>query len=334
MWYPLFKKILFCLDPEVSHHLTLHSLQLIEKMGLARFFPAPIAAPRDVMGLHFPNPVGLAAGLDKNGDYIDALAMLGFGFIEVGSVTPKPQSGNPKPRLFRLTNEEALINRMGFNNKGVDYLVERLKQTKYQGILGINIGKNRDTPLENALDDYCFVLRRVQPYASYVTINLSSPNTEKLRDLQHGVLLRQLLQELKKEQAAFYNQQKKYVPLIVKISPDLIGNELTEMVDIFLETKIDGVIATNTTLSRSGIEHAALSKETGGLSGKPLTARSTEIIQQLHGLLQNKIPIIGCGGIMNAQDAKEKIAAGASLLQLYSGLIYKGPQLVRELLVN
>lgn len=331
MWYSIIRKILFCFDPETAHYLTLAGLQFAEKLGCARFVKRSISVPRDIMGLHFPNPIGLAAGLDKNGDYIDALAMLGFGFIEIGSITPKPQPGNPKPRLFRLTNDEAIINRMGFNNKGVDYLIERLKQTKYKGILGINIGKNRDTPLEKALEDYLFVLRRVQPYASYVTINISSPNTEKLRELQQGELLRQLLQELKKEQIVFFNKQKKYVPLVVKIAPDFIGNELAEMAEIFLETKIDGVIATNTTLSRSGVEYSAFGQEAGGLSGKPLTALSTEIIKQLHKRLENKIPIIGCGGIMNANDAKEKLAAGASLLQLYTGLIYQGPGLLASI---
>lgn len=332
MYYQYINKILFYFDPETIHYLTLNALRIAEKIGLSRFFPKRISAPCEVMGLHFPNPVGLAAGLDKNGDYIDALATLGFGFIEVGSITPRPQPGNLKPRLFRLPEQTAIINRMGFNNQGVHYLVERLKQTKYQGILGINIGKNRDTPLEKALDDYLFVLKRVQPFASYVTINISSPNTENLRDLQHGEMLRHLLRGLKQEQATFFADSKKYVPLVVKISPDLTTIELSEMAGIFLETKIDGVIATNTTLSREGVEDSLLANETGGLSGQPLTKRSTEIIKQLHGILQDEIPIIGAGGIMNANDAKEKMQAGARLVQLYSGLIYAGPGLIRDIL--
>lgn len=329
--YSYIKKILFSLDPEIAHEFTLQSLRLLTLLGIDKLCKPMVSKPCEVMGLRFSNPLGLAAGLDKNGDFIDALAALGFGFIEIGSITPKPQSGNPKPRLFRLVKEQAIINRMGFNNKGVDYLIERLKKTKYQGILGINIGKNRDTPIENALDDYLFVLQRVLPYASYVTINLSSPNTEKLRDLQHGELLRSLLKNLKLAQAEYMLQHKKYVPLVVKISPDLTQAELAEMAEIFLSEKVDGVIATNTTLSRLGVENSSFVKESGGLSGKPLFTHSTQIIKQLNELLQNKIPIIGCGGIFSPEDAKEKVAAGASLIQLYTGLIYQGPDLIRSI---
>lgn len=325
--YSLLKKILFCFDPERAHHLTLEALQLAEKLGFSRLIKPDYSHPMKVMSLDFPHPIGLAAGLDKNGDYIDALAMLGFGFIEVGSITLKPQPGNPKPRLIRLEKESAIINRMGFNNKGVDYMIERLKNTKYRGILGINIGKNKDTPLDNAVEEYVTVQRQVQPYASYVTINISSPNTEKLRDLQHGDMLKILLNALKQEQATFFAATKKYVPLVVKISPDLSQDELRDMANIFLDTKIDGIIATNTTLNRFDLNI----QESGGLSGKPLTHLSTDVIKKLNQLLQGRIPIIGCGGIMTANDGKEKLAVGASLLQIYTGLIYQGPGLVKAL---
>ncbi len=331
MCYALIRKILFCLPPELAHDFTLKSLRLAEKLHLTRFLPSPHFSPLEMMGLKFPNFVGLAAGLDKNGEYIDALAALGFGFIEVGTVTPRPQPGNLKPRLFRLPEHEAIINRMGFNNKGVDYLVEQLKKTKFKGILGINIGKNKDTTLENAVKDYIYSLRRVIPFASYITINVSSPNTENLRQLQHGELLQNLLRTLKAEQALFFKNNNKYVPLVVKISPDLTPDELAQMCTIFLNEKIDGVIATNTTIHRDGVESSSFAVETGGLSGKPLMMRSTEIIKQLHVLLSNKIPIISCGGILSAEDAREKIAAGASAVQIYTGLIYKGPVLIREI---
>ncbi len=325
--YSLIKKILFQMDPETAHAITLKTLRFAHALGVTRFFPTVPSLPCKVMGLHFPNPVGLAAGLDKNGEYIDALATLGFGFIEVGTVTPKPQSGNPKPRLFRLPEQEAIINRLGFNNRGVDYLVERLKRTRFNGILGVNIGKNKNTPLEHALSDYLYGFQRVASYASYVTINISSPNTENLRSLQHGELLQSLLRTLKNAQSL----QKKYVPLVVKIAPDLTENELQNIAEILLAEKIDGVIATNTTLSREGVENLPYANEVGGLSGKPLFSRATKIIQQLYPLLKNKIPIIGCGGILSAQDAQAKFSAGAELIQVYTGLIYRGPGLVKEL---
>lgn len=330
MYYSLLKKILFRIDPEKSHHMALKGLQFAQSLRILKEFCPVISAPREVMGLQFLNPVGLAAGLDKNGDYIDALAALGFGFIEVGTVTRHSQVGNPKPRLFRLVEQEAIINRMGFNNKGVDYLIGRLKHTRYTEILGINIGKSRDTPVENAIEDYLYLFRRVVPYASYITINVSSPNTEGLRGLQHGELLRSLLQALKKEQALHHDLQKKYVPLVVKIAPDLTEAELEASAKIFLEENIDGVIATNTTLSREGVESSVFAKEAGGLSGKPLRSKSTEVIKQLRRVLTDKIPIIGCGGIFSGEDAEEKILAGASLVQLYSGFIYQGPGLINE----
>lgn len=324
--YSFLRQLLFLLPPETAHSVVLNGLSSAHRLGLTNFFPKK-SNPVSVMGLNFPNRVGLAAGLDKNGDHIEALAALGFGFIEIGSVTPKPQDGNPTPRLFRLVKEEALINRLGFNNKGLDYVVERLKQTAFKGILGVNIGKNRDTATENALDDYLLGFRGVAPYASYVTINISSPNTPALRDLQHGDLLRVLLKTLKQEQAL----QKKYVPLVVKIAPDLSVAELENIADILLSEKIDGVIATNTTVERSGVAGSVFANEAGGLSGKPLFAQSTLVVKELRKLLQDKIPIIGCGGIMSGQDAADKFAAGAELVQVYTGLIYRGPGLIGEI---
>lgn len=326
MYYSLLKKLLFQLDPETSHDLTLQALNIAHALKLTKLFSQK-NSPCEVMGLQFPNRVGLAAGLDKNGDYIDALAALGFGFIEIGTIVPKPQEGNPKPRLFRLVEQEAIINRMGFNSKGVDYLVQKLQHIKFNGILGINIGKNRDTPNEKALDDYLLCFKRVAAYASYITINISSPNTQGLRDLQHGDALTQLLRALKQEQAA----QKKYVPLVVKISPDLTQQELRDTAEIIVTEKMDGVIATNTTLKRDGVEDSPFAKETGGLSGKPLTVLNTTVIKELREVLQDKIPIIGCGGIFSAQDAQEKFSTGAKLIQVYSGLIYRGPGLIAEL---
>ncbi len=310
MFYCLIRSLLFCLPPEVAHHLTLVALKLWP------FHVKQMSRPKRVFGLEFPNAVGLAAGLDKNGDYIDALARLGFGFIEVGTVTPKPQIGNPKPRLFRLPKEQALINRMGFNNRGIDYLVERVKASQYRGILGINIGKNATTPLEKAPQDYVICFQKAAPYASYITINISSPNTQGLRSLQHGEFLENLLRALKAEQA----KQAKYVPLIVKIAPDLTDDEVHELAQAFLKFKIDGVIASNTTIL----------PEKGGLSGSPLTQKSTEILRLFHQELQGKIPLIAAGGIMNSEDAAAKFAAGADLIQLYTGLIYAGPSLIAQ----
>ncbi len=277
-------------------------------------------SPRRVMGLDFPNPVGLAAGLDKNGDYIDALAALGFGFIEVGTVTPRPQPGNPRPRLFRLPEARAIINRMGFNNNGVDYLLARVRQARYRGVLGINIGKNADTPVERAADDYLIGLRKVYTAASYVTVNISSPNTANLRSLQEGAALTALLGRLKQEQQ----------PLAVKIAPDLGAEAVAEMAAVICESGIDAVIATNTTLAREAVAQLPHGGETGGLSGAPLTRRATEVVSELHAVLRDTVPIIAAGGIMDGADALAKLRAGASLVQVYSGLIYRGPALVRE----
>ncbi|MCD6039325.1 MAG: pyrD [Gammaproteobacteria bacterium] len=332
MCYSLIRKILFCLSPEQAHFFTLTTLGLAEKLRMTKLLPSPLGSPLDVMGLKFPNAVGLAAGLDKNGEYIDALAALGFGFIEVGTVTPRPQPGNLLPRLFRLPKYEALINRMGFNNKGVDYLLEQLKKTRFTGILGINIGKNKETTIENAAQDYLYMMRKVIPFASYIAINISSPNTENLRQLQQGDLLQNLLRTLKAEQVFFFENNNKYVPLVVKISPDLTKDELMQMCDIFLAEKIDGIIATNTTVHRDGIELSPLAAEMGGLSGMPLMRRSTGIIKELQLLLKSSIPIIGCGGILSAEDAREKMDSGATLVQIYTGLIYQGPKLLRDII--
>ena len=300
-------------------------------MGLTKLIYPSFSQPRTIMGLTFPNPVGLAAGLDKNGDYIDALGALGFGFIEIGTVTPKPQIGNPKPRLFRLTEQEAIINRMGFNNKGIEHVVSRLEKTKYKGILGINIGKNKDTPLEKAIDDYLTGFRAFWKFASYITINISSPNTPGLRDLQQDDLLKSLLCVLKQEQQSVLLNHKKYVPLVVKIAPDISEEELHSIAAVLLKEKVDGVIATNTTIQREGVENSPYAKEAGGLSGKPLLTRSTQVISHLNAVLQDQIPIIASGGVMDEQAAQQKYAAGAKLLQVYSGFIYSGPGIVKRL---
>jgi dihydroorotate dehydrogenase len=329
--YPLLKKILFTLDPEQAHYAALRSLQMANCTGLTKLLYPSFSQPRTVMGLAFPNPIGLAAGLDKNGEYIDALSALGFGFIEIGTITPKPQFGNPKPRLFRLAEQEAIINRMGFNNKGIEYVVNQLEKTTYRGILGINIGKNKDTPLEQAIDDYVTGFRAFWKFASYITVNISSPNTPGLRDLQQDDLLKNLLCVLKQEQQSVLLNHKKYVPIVVKISPDLSEQEIHSIGSVLLKEKIDGVIATNTTIQREGVENSPYAKEAGGLSGKPLFKRSNRVISQLHGVLQDHIPIIASGGIMDERAAKEEYAAGAKLLQVYSGFIYSGPRLIKRL---
>jgi dihydroorotate dehydrogenase len=282
------------------------------------------------MGLDFPNPIGLAAGLDKNGEYINALATFGFGFIEIGTVTPRPQSGNLKPRLFRITQANAIINRLGFNNDGVDTVVQNIEKANYQGILGINIGKNYDTPMEKACDDYLECMRKVYCYASYIVINISSPNTPNLRALQNTEELDHLLSTLKSEQIKLTKDYGKYTPLVVKVAPDLDFTQVASIATLLIKHKIDGVIATNSTLSRGEVENLPNSKESGGLSGSPLTKTATNIIRQLHAVLQDAIPIIGVGGIMCASDAQEKIDAGASLIQIYTGLVYQGPELVRD----
>lgn len=331
-FYPMIKPLLFQLDAELAHDLTLNTLKLAEKSGVLSLYPnAPVCAKRELMGLNFQNPIGLAAGLDKNGAVIDAMAKLGFGFIEVGTVTPRPQPGNPKPRLFRLQQAQGIINRFGFNNLGVDNLVNNVKVAKYSNILGINIGKNFDTPNERAVDDYLVCMQKVYAHASYITVNISSPNTKNLRDLQQKEALSNLLASLKLEQTKLAEQHGKYVPLTLKIAPDLSHEQVIEIADLLMQHQIDGVIATNTTLNRDAVKGLQHSEETGGLSGVPVRDQSTKVIQQLSKQLQGALPIIGVGGILSGADAAEKMAAGASLVQVYSGLIYKGPKLVHEI---
>jgi len=329
--YSLLRSVLFRLDPETAHHLTLGGLNAMRSLGLGGITAQhPGADPRTVMGLNFPNPVGLAAGLDKNGDCIDGLAALGFGFIEIGTVTPLPQSGNPKPRLFRLPQAGAIINRMGFNNDGVDKLIENVRRADYRGILGINIGKNAVTPIEKAADDYLICLRKVYAHASYITVNISSPNTKNLRQLQGTDALNDLLTRLKAEQQILADKHGKYVPIALKIAPDMEDGQIAQIAKLLVQHRIDGVIATNTTLSRQGVERLPHGAESGGLSGAPLREKSTAVVRQLAAELQDAVPIIGVGGILNGTDAAEKIRSGASLVQLYSGLIYRGPELVKE----
>lgn len=327
--YHHIRDLLFYLDPEASHELSLDILGAAERMKLLGLFSPKVAAdPVDVMGLRFSNPVGLAAGLDKNGDYFNALGTLGFGFVEIGTITPKPQPGNPQPRLFRIPEAQAIINRMGFNNKGVDHLVEQVKKRRYQGILGINIGKNAATPVENAADDYLICLRKVYAHADYVTVNISSPNTPGLRNLQFGESLNRLLEVLKTEQGLLAKAEGRYVPIAVKIAPDMDEADIAQVAGVLIQQGMDGVIATNTTLSRVGVEHYETSQESGGLSGLPVRDKSTWVVKTLHGYLGGKIPIIGVGGISDAASAADKIRAGASLVQIYSGFIYEGPALI------
>ena len=329
--YRLLRSALFRLDPETAHHLTLAGLKASYSLGLSSIIsPRPPDNPRTVMGLTFPNPVGLAAGLDKNGDCIDGLAALGFGFIEIGTVTPLPQPGNPKPRLFRLPQANAIINRMGFNNHGVNKLIENVRHAKYQGILGINIGKNATTPIEKAADDYLICLRKVYAFASYIIVNISSPNTRNLRQLQDEDALNDLLIQLKAEQKKLADTHGKYVPIALKIAPDLETEQIVQIARLLVQHRIDGVIATNTTLSREGVANLPHGTETGGLSGSPVRDKSTAVIRQLAAELKGALPIIGVGGILSGADAAEKITAGASLVQIYSGLVYRGPALISE----
>ena len=329
--YPLLRHTLFKLPPETAHHLTLSSLNALYRLGLCSLVsPAIPDDERTVMGLNFPNPVGLAAGLDKNGVCIDGLASLGFGFIEIGTITPLPQPGNPRPRLFRLPEASAIINRMGFNNEGVDVLIEHVKRANYRGILGINIGKNAATPIENAASDYLACLNRVYAHASYITVNISSPNTRNLRQLQDEAALNDLLIKLKTEQEMLADKHSRYVPIALKIAPDMEDAQIAQIASLLMRHRIDGVIATNTTLSREGVEHLTHGNEAGGLSGAPVRDKSTAVIRKLASHLLGALPIIGAGGILSGADAAEKISAGASLVQLYSGLIYRGPTLVSE----
>jgi dihydroorotate dehydrogenase len=329
--YPLLRPWLFRLEPETAHEWTLRSLRWAERLGLSRCLAAPpVSDPVDVMGLRFANRVGLAAGLDKNGECIDGLAALGFGFLEIGTVTPRPQPGNPQPRLFRLPQAEAIINRMGFNNHGVEHLLRQVRAARYRGVLGINLGKNFDTPLERAAEDYLAGLRQVYALASYVTVNISSPNTRDLRRLQGEAELAALLAALKAEQGALAAAHGRYVPLVVKIAPDLSAQEIDAIGGLLLAQGIDGVIATNTTVGREGVASLPQGEETGGLSGAPLLQQSTAVVRRLAQATQGRLPIIAAGGILSGRDAQAKLEAGASLVQLYSGLIYRGPALVVE----
>lgn len=330
--YALAKPFLFQLDAENAHDLTLKSLKLAEKFGLLTLLPKPAQCqPKQLMGLSFPNLVGLAAGLDKNGAVIDGMAALGFGFLEIGTTTPRAQPGNPKPRLFRVKEAEGIINRFGFNNLGVDHLIQNVQAAKYRGILGINIGKNFDTPNERAADDYLICMRKVYAHASYITVNISSPNTKNLRQLQEKDTLDALLETLKAEQKILADKHGKYVPIALKIAPDLDETQIIEIADLLKVHHFDGVIATNTTLARDAIEGLPNATEIGGLSGAPVREKSTLVISQLSKHLAGELPIIGVGGILSGADAAEKISAGASLVQVYSGLIYRGPRLVRDI---
>ena len=322
---------MFSLSPETSHDLSLDWLSALHRLGLLKTFIKEIPAkPVEVMGLQFSNPVGLAAGLDKNADHLDALGALGFGFVEVGTVTPRPQPGNPKPRLFRLKQERAIINRMGFNNKGLEHFVSKVRNAKYAGPIGINIGKNFDTPVEDAASDYLQGLEAVYSHASYITVNVSSPNTPGLRDLQFGDSLNRLLDSIKEQQRALAEQHGRYVPIAIKIAPDMNEEDARQVANALLSREFDGVIATNTTLDRSAVQSSVHAEEAGGLSGAPLTQKSTEMIALLYAELGEKLPIIGVGGIMSGLDAADKIKAGAKLVQLYTGFIYEGPQLIRD----
>lgn len=335
--YPLARRCLFQLDAETAHDVSMKALRIGEKSGILRF-ATPTPDPADaveVMGLEFPNRVGLAAGLDKCGDTIDALGALGFGFIEMGTITPRPQPGNPQPRLFRLIEDEAIINRMGFNNPGIEAGVANVKKSRrFQGVVGFNIGKNKDTPNENAADDYLICLREAYPVAGYIAVNLSSPNTPGLRDLQGPEASARLLEKLKAAQAKLAKQHGRHVPLLFKVAPDLEETHIRDLSKVFLDGGLDGLIATNTTLDRTAVAGHPRADEAGGLSGRPLTARSTEVIAAFAAELGGRIPIIGVGGITTPEDAREKLRAGASLVQIYTSFIYQGPALVRDIVAG
>ncbi|HEX7731719.1 MAG TPA: quinone-dependent dihydroorotate dehydrogenase [Rhodanobacter sp.] len=329
--YDLLRPLLFALDAETAHGLTLYGLDVAHRSELMRFVARPAAElPVEAFGIRFPNPVGLAAGLDKNAEHLDALGALGFGFVEVGTVTPRPQAGNPKPRLFRLPQHEAVINRMGFNNAGVDALLRNVERSDYRGVLGINIGKNKDTPNEHAADDYLRCLERVYGRASYVTVNISSPNTQGLRDLQEEATLRRFVATLRERQEQLGSQHGARKPMLLKIAPDLSEHEQDGIAETLLATGIDGVICTNTTIDHALVADDPRGNEAGGLSGKPLFARSTEVLRGMRRRLGGRVPIVGVGGILDGGDAAEKLDAGATLVQLYSGLVYRGPRLIAE----
>ncbi|EJV9313258.1 TPA: quinone-dependent dihydroorotate dehydrogenase [Vibrio vulnificus] len=335
MLYRLARAGFFQLDAEKAHDLAIQNFKRFTGTPIDLFYRQQLPnRPVECMGLTFRNPVGLAAGLDKNGECIEAFDAMGFGFVEVGTVTPRAQSGNDKPRLFRLVGAEGIINRMGFNNLGVDNLIENVKKAKYSCVLGINIGKNKDTPIEKGAEDYLICMEKVYEYAGYIAVNISSPNTPGLRTLQYGEALDELLVELKRKQAELEEKHGKYVPLALKIAPDLTDDEISQICQSLIKNKIDGVIATNTTLDRTMVEGMKHAQEAGGLSGRPLQSRSTEVVRLLREELQGNIPIIGVGGVDSYVAAKEKMLAGADLVQVYSGFIYHGPGLVRDIVKN
>ena len=331
MLYALARPLLFALDPETAHRLTLAAADAALAAGVGGVFSRAVPAqPVRAMGLEFPNPVGLAAGLDKNGEHLDALAALGFGFLEIGTVTPRPQPGNPRPRLFRLVSAQALINRFGFNNVGVDAFVANLARARWRGILGVNIGKNFDTPIERAGEDYELCLERVYALASYVTVNISSPNTSGLRLLQETEQLKALLARLVAARERLSDRHGKRVPLVLKIAPDLDEGQIRDIAATVRRYRFDGIIATNTSLAREGVEGLPHATEAGGLSGAPIRARATRVLAALAAELKGEVPLIGAGGILSGADARAKIDAGASLVQLYTGLVYRGPALIHE----
>ena len=332
MFYGLVRKALFAVDPETAHELTLEALKLGHWTGATRLLCREQHQPVQCMGLEFPNPVGVAPGLDKNADCFEALGDLGFGFVEVGTVTPRPQPGNPKPRVFRLAEANAMINRLGFNNKGVDYLVGKVKSHRFRGVLGINIGKNFDTPNENAADDYLHCLEKVYPYADYVTVNISSPNTKNLRELQGEDELDALLGALARRRAELADEHDRCAPMALKVAPDLEDGAVEAIAQVVSHHRMDAVIATNTTIDRemvAGLQHA---DETGGLSGAPLKEKADRVLGELRRALPKEIAMIGVGGITTGQDAVDKLKLGADLVQFYTGMVYRGPELVSECL--
>ena len=330
--YSLIRNALFMTDPETAHGLALESLRLGYRGGATHLLCKTKSLPVTVMGLQFPNPVGMAAGMDKNGDYIDALGSLGFGFVEVGTITPRPQAGNPKPRVFRIEKASAMINRLGFNNKGVDHLVRQVKRRQFSGILGINIGKNFDTPNDKAVDDYLICLEKVYPYADYITINVSSPNTRGLRDLQDAKQLDGLLAALNSKRLKLSHEFQTRVPLVVKVAPDLEDEQIPEIAEVLVRNEFDGLIATNTTISRVAVNGMRHADEQGGLSGAPVKDMSNHVLAAFRAALPPEIALIGTGGITYGDDAAEKMRLGADLVQFYTGFVYKGPDLVTDCL--
>jgi dihydroorotate dehydrogenase len=330
MMYSLLRRALFLTDPETAHGLALEGLRLGHGVGATSLLCSTVSQPVNVMGLEFTNPVGMAAGMDKNGEYIDALGSVGFGFIEVGTVTPRPQPGNPKPRVFRIEQAEAMINRLGFNNKGVDFLVQQVQKRKFKGILGINIGKNFDTPNKKAVDDYLIGLEKVYPHADYITINISSPNTKNLRDLQDAEQLEGLLGTLNKKRLELADESGVRVPLVVKVAPDLEDSQIPDIAEVVVRSEFDGLIATNTTISRKEVKGMRHAGEQGGLSGAPVKDRANHVLAAFRAALPAEIALIGTGGITRGEDAAEKIRLGADLVQFYTGFVYKGPDLVTD----